>query len=392
MTTKRSQLMKILTCILGFCLCGALRVCAQVQRGTGSSSSTSRPYVPNGTIGDAVISADTDTKQITVIADEETARYVRQVIHGLDRPKPQVLIKVVFLEVTYNNTSDIGIEGSITRKLSPSMTGMASNVFGAGLIGAVPPGAGLYTILGNDFQATLRAISQAGKTEVLSRPSILTRNNQQATINLGQLVPIISGTRIDTQNNQINTFNYQTVGISLQVTPFITPDGMVEMILTPSISQLADKSQWIPTSSGPAGTVLSPVINSRSADTVVVVPDAQTVVIGGLMENNKQSTDSKIPILGDIPLIGNAFKRQIKNYTKTELIIFLTPHIVNAPEQLAGLSASERANSALTPKAFTERELDRFLDTVPVKGGASPTGNAPKNNNKANSQPSKSQK
>ena len=93
------------------------------------------------------------------------------------------------------------------------------------------------------------------------------------------------------------------------------------------------------------GTITSPVINSRKADTVVVVPDGQTVVIGGLMENNKQSADYKIPILGDIPLIGNLFKRQTKNYTKTELIIFLTPHIVAAPEQLAGLSASERANS-----------------------------------------------
>ena len=91
-----------------------------MRRGSGRSkaaSSTSRPYVPNGTIGDAVISADTDTKQITVIADEETARYIRQVIHGLDRPKPQVLIKVVFLEVSYNNASDIGIEGTITGKI-----------------------------------------------------------------------------------------------------------------------------------------------------------------------------------------------------------------------------------------------------------------------------------
>jgi general secretion pathway protein D len=394
MTTKRLQLMKILTCILGFCLCAALETHAQAQRTTGSASSTSRPYVPNGTIGDAVISADTDTKQITVIADEETARYIRQVIKGLDRPKPQVLIKVVFLEVTYNNTSDIGVEGSITRKLSSPLTGMASNVFGAGSIGTVPPGAGLFTILGNDFQATLRAISQAGKTEILSRPSILTRNNQQATISIGQQVPLITGTRIDTQNNQINTFSYQKVGVNLQVTPFITPEGMVEMILAPSISQLADKSQWVPTSSGPAGTVLSPVINSRSADTVVVVPDGQTVVIGGLMETDKIGSDSKIPILGDIPLIGILFKRQAKNYTKTELIIFLTPHIVNAPEQLAGLSASERANSALTPKAFTEQELDRFLDTVPVKGTKTPVGNAPKNSNKANanSQPSTSQK
>ncbi len=392
MTTKRSQWVKILTGVLGFCLCAGLETHAQQgQRTGGSANITSRPYVPNGTIGDAVISADTDTKQITVIADEATARYVRQVIKGLDQPKPQVLIKVVFLEVSYNNASDIGFEGSITRKLSGSMTGMASNVFGAGFLGTVPPGAGLYTILGNDFQATLRLIAQAGKAEILSRPSILTRNNQQATISIGQQVPLITGTRIDTQNNQINTFSYQKVGVNLQVTPFITPDGMVELIVTPEISQLADKSQWVPTSSGPAGIVLSPVINSRSADTVVVVPDAQTVVIGGLMENNKVSSESKIPILGDIPLIGNLFKRQIKNYTKTELIIFLTPHIVNAPEQLAALSAGERANSKLMPKAFTEEELDRFLDTVPVKGAAAPTGNASKNKT-ANSQPSKGQK
>lgn len=384
MTTKCSQWMKILTGVLGFCLCAVLEAHAQQgQRTGGSANITSRPYVPNGTIGDAVVSADADTKQITVIADEETARYVRQVIKGLDRPKPQVLIKVVFLEASYNNTSDIGVEGSITRKLSGSMTGMASNVFGAGFIGAVPPGAGLFTVLGNDFQATLRLIAQAGKTEVLSRPSILTRNNQQATISLGQQVPLITGTRIDTQNNQINTFVYQSVGINLQVTPFITPDGMVEMILTPEISELADKSQWIPTSSGPAGTVLSPVINSRKADTVVVVPDGQTVVIGGLMENDKVSSESKIPILGDIPLIGSLFKRQIKNYTKTELIIFLTPHIVSAPEQLVALSAGERANSKTVPKAFTEEELDRFLDTVPVKGAK---------NNTANSQSSKGQK
>jgi type II secretory pathway component GspD/PulD (secretin) len=167
------------------------------------------------------------------------------------------------------------------------------------------------------------------------------------------------------------------------VTPFITPDGMVEMILTPEISELADKSQWVPISSGTGSSISAPVINSRKADTVVVVPDGQTVVIGGLMENDKVSSDSKIPILGDIPLIGTLFKRQIKNYTKTELIIFVTPHIVNAPEQLAALSTGERANSKMVPKAFTEEELDRFLDTVPVKGAK---------NSKTDSQSSKGQK
>ena len=176
--------------------------------------------------------------------------------------------------------------------------------------------------------------------------------------------------------NQINTVSYTDVGIILQVTPFITPEGLVEMIVSPQTSELADKSQWVPISSGPSGSALAPVINSRSADTVVVVPDAQTVIIGGLMENQRISTDSKIPILGDIPFIGNAFKRQTKNYTKTELIIFLTPHIVTQPAQLAGLSATEKANSLLAPKAFTEQELDRFLDTIPVKGAKTGSKNS----------------
>ncbi len=124
MINKVWQPKKVLVGIVSFWMCAVLQVRAQGQqqlqpRPAAASSSTagSRPYVPNGTIGDAVISSDPDTKQITVIADEETAGYIKQVISGLDRPKPQVLIKVVFLEVEYDNASDIGVEGNITGKL-----------------------------------------------------------------------------------------------------------------------------------------------------------------------------------------------------------------------------------------------------------------------------------
>src|SRR4030095_7980895 len=98
------------------------------------------------------------------------------------------------------------------------------------------------------FQATLRAIAQAGKTEILSRPSILTRNSQQAVISLGQEVPLVTNTRFDTFGNQINTVSYQNVGIILRVTPFITDNEMVEMIVSPETSSLADRSQWVPIS------------------------------------------------------------------------------------------------------------------------------------------------
>jgi len=248
----------------------------------------------------------------------------------------------------------------------------ATNAFGLIQQGIAPllpyaslPGAGIYSIMGTDYMATLRAIAEAGKLEVLSRPSILARNNQLATITVGQDVPLITGVTYDAFGQQRNEIDYQSVGIILNVTPFISSDGMVEMIVQPEISALS--GQTIPVSTGDQGTVGAPIIDRRSADTVVVTPDGQTVVIGGLIQNRKDSTNSKVPILGDIPLLGNLFKRRVKQDVKTELMIFLTPHIINQPSQLAAVTQSERDNAKLTRKAFSEDDLQQFLNDVPTK-------------------------
>src|SRR5262249_38279091 len=160
------------------------------------------------------------------------------------------------------------------------------------------------------------AIAQSGSAKILSRPSILTRNNQPATITVGQSVPLITSVRYDTFGNAINSVSYQDVGAILRVTPFITPDNMVEMIVSPQISSI-DNTVSIPISAG----VSAPVIDVRSADTVAVTPDGQTVIIGGLIAKAKAKNDSKIPLLGDIPLLGNLFKRQQRTGTETELLI-----------------------------------------------------------------------
>ncbi|MBI3867633.1 MAG: hypothetical protein HY299_03795 [Verrucomicrobia bacterium] len=383
MTTRSMTRTGLISLLMGLAL--GLAVSAQAQRaggggggfggggggglgggggGGGGGGTQSRQYYSNGTVGEALISSDPESRRLIVITDDETSQYISQVITNLDRPKPQVLIKVVFLEVTHNDGSDIGIEGSLKRKMdSGGMFGAVSNLFGLGTAGAlpVPPGAGIYQILGNDFQATLRAIASAGKTEVLSRPSILTRNNQPATITVGQTLPFITNVRYDVNGNAINTVQYQDIGIILRVTPYITSDGLVEMILAPEISSLTDQTVTI--SSG----VTAPVIAKRSADTVVVTPDSQTVVIGGLMQNNKTQSTSKIPILGDIPILGLAFQRKVKANTKTELLIFLTPHIVKEPSQLARLTETEKRGAQLAPKAFTDKELDAFVDGLSVK-------------------------
>jgi general secretion pathway protein D len=375
-------------------LCAALQLHAQPGPGgfggfggfgagaanRGRTGSGTRQYPNAGTVGDAVISVDPETHELVVIADEDTTKYISQVVSNLDRPKPQVLIKVVFLEITRNDGSDIGVEGAWGKSIGNSMTGAVAHAFGASSVNSavgsnlfnvygqpvssfapIPPGAGLYQIFSQDYQVTLRAIATANKARVLSRPSVVARNNQPATILVGQTVPLITSVRYDSLGNAINGITYTDVGIILRVTPFVTPDGMVEMILAPEISSVSatDRVQI-------QNSTFAPVIDKRSADTVVVAPDGQTVIIGGLIQNQKSEGESKIPFLGDIPFLGNLFKRRTTANGRTELLVFLTPHVINMPTQMAALTESERDKSR-GYKTIPEQDLNEFLDTLPTK-------------------------
>jgi type II secretory pathway component GspD/PulD (secretin) len=350
------------------------------NRGSSSSSSgasdVNRPA--NGQVASPQYYVDPDSRTLFVIGDDQTTLAVSQVVSNLNRPKPQVLIKVVFLEVTYNKGLDVGVEGTVTKNINASTTNVVSSLFGLAGQGVTPnaagvntlPGAGIYTVVGNDFTATLRAIAEKGKVEVLSRPTILARNNQMATITVGQQVPLITSVNYGALGNVENGITYTSVGIILQVTPFISDDGMVEMILAPQISEVdSTHSQAIAyTTNGTA--ITSPYIDIRSANTVVVTPDGQTVVIGGLMQNSKSSTDSKIPILGDIPGLGVLFHHKISSHVKTELIIMLTPYVIRTPGDLARMSSDERGRTELAPKAFPQKVLNQYLD--PGQDGSSP--------------------
>ena len=320
----------------------------------------------------ATVTVDPETRSVVVLSTSNTLYYLSQVVSNLDRPAPQALIKVVFMEVTYSKTLDVGTEGTFSRQFvskstaSTPTTGMVSNLFGLNPVngGTFPPtpGGGLYSIAGADYNATFRALATAGHVEVLSRPSILARNNQMASINLGQSVPIITGTTYSVNIGQINTVTYTSIGITLQVTPFITADNNVEMIVTPSITSLADKSLWVTTSPG----ILSPVFNQRTADTVVVVPSGETVVIGGLMQDTKSKAENKIPLLGDIPVLGALFRHRTSDNEKTELVIFLTPHVVRRPSELVALRATEEGT---TPNVFKKEDLNKFLGRPAAQPG-----------------------
>lgn len=386
-STKRLNRLALLA------LCGVLGAATAWGQATGrttrrsaTSSSAAGAYPSSTDIGEATISYDPETREIIVVTDDETAQHVQQVVASLDRPAPQVLIKVVFMEALYNKDLDVGVDGKITHEISSTgingsqnpVSGIASSLLGLASP-AVGPG-GFYQVIGDDLEITIQALAKAGKTEILSRPSILARNNQPAIISLGQQVPLVTNTRFDNFGNQINSVTYQDVGIILEVTPFITSQGLVELTVSPQTSELADRSQWVPISTGGtnAGTYSAPVINSRSADTVVIVPDRQTVVIGGLLQNKRLNSETKIPILGDIPLLGFFFRHKVTANAKAELLIFLTPQIVEHPSMLAGVTRTERDNTRVLPEAFTPEEQGHFLDETPPAAPAAPAKKRPK--------------
>lgn len=320
----------------------------------------SREYRSSTMLGDAIIQVDPETRSLVVITDDETNLEIGKIIENIDRPKPQVLIRVLFLEVTHNDSLDIGIEGDLVISsdgdIGPFETALSFSQLDGGFV----------RLIGNNWEATFKALARRGKLEVLSRPSILARNNQEAVIVVGEEVPFITNSRITEFGQTINTIQYDDIGIILRVTPFITSEGFVEMIVAPEISTLTDRTVPI------SDNVNAPIIAKRSAETVVVTPDATTVVIGGLMETQRTESVTRIPLLGDIPVLGFPFRRTTKDEVKKELLIFLTPYIITGAEKLRDLTLDEANRTQLMPQAIPPHEFERYADTLTMEPALPP--------------------
>jgi general secretion pathway protein D len=272
-----------------------------------------------------------------------------------------VLIKVLVAEVTHDDTTDLGAEFSIMNLRATGNGAKGGTSFGLKNLGS-----GMVAqILENNFTTTIHALETVGKLDVLSRPYILASDNQLASITVGQEVPFVDSSRITDTGQTINTLAYKDVGILLDVVPHINADGLVILDVAPTISALTGETVAITDTTG------QPIIATRSAQTRVGIMDGQTIVIGGLMEDRKTDTVDKVPILGDIPLIGEAFKRRQKKKTKTELLIFLTPHVAQAADVLKDMSKQEVEGSKLVPKSVDPNAFQEHLEGL-RRGGHAP--------------------
>jgi type II secretion system protein D len=326
---------------------------------------------------EVAIVAEPVNNALLVSASPRYFNQVEKMIEELDQPQRQVLIQVLLAEITLDGSTEWGMQWETDLDLKAQDIPVDSADINS--LGGIPGGlqektkstvgaiGGLTaTLTGDNWGFILKAMQSDGRLEILSRPQILAADNQPATLDIGQRVPIVTGSRVTERGDSINTFDYQQVGIQLEVTPRINPDGIVKMDVSPTISALASSSVEI--SSG----FTVPIINSRSASTAVSVQDGQTIVIGGLISTEDNERVTKIPLLGDIPYIGAAFRRTKQTRVRTELLIILTPHVINEPtdiekfsrENIEASNIFEQFEATETPRNKTQR---RILESIKPK-------------------------
>lgn len=283
--------------------------------------------------GQVTVIPDPNTNSLIVVTGPENAELIRALLEQLDRIPEQVMIETIILEATLDRSSKFGVEWQFAQNKAfgnKDATGTGRTDFGLG--GANPPLQGFkYTLTGGDLTTFINMLQSDKKFQVLSTPRIFTSNNVEAVINISQRVPYVLSTREDPNGNLTFNYAFQDVGIVLTVTPRVTSNGIVSMDVLQTANDLQGFTDFN-----------APLINQRQAETTVSVKDGETIILGGIIRNTVTSTVKKVPLLGDIPILGNLFKSTDKADVKTELLVFLTPRIVRDPEQAKKLREEEQ--------------------------------------------------
>ncbi|MBN1501167.1 MAG: hypothetical protein JW982_13480 [Spirochaetes bacterium] len=283
------------------------------------------------------IIANKETNSLIITATAEEFDQIKSIIDKLDIVRQQVLIEALIIEVSADNAWNFGIDWYMGQNVG-------SNIVGGSQILGTPPsfdnssvmGKTLAIPLATGFQlgflsdksvlgfALLNAAASDENFNVLSTPQLLTVDNNEAELNVADEIPIPTSTTSDSGSTSL-TYEYKSVGIKLKITPHITKDNKVTLDVYQEINSIKEKS---------VNSTIPPDLGKRDIKTRITVIDGKTVVIGGLIKNDKSETISKVPVLGDIPLLGWFFKSKSVENKKTNLLIFITPKIVTDPDKI----------------------------------------------------------
>ena len=248
---------------------------------------------------------------------------IKNIISAFDQKDKQVLIEAKIVQIVLSDEFKLGIDWQAILRNYEELTFTSDfDVLSAvDKSGKVSVG----TIDNSNYEIVLQALSTVGVTDILSSPSITAVNNQEAKILVGSTEPYVTSTTTTPSSGPVTTaesVNFIDVGVKLYVTPTIHQDGFVTLKIKPEVSTVTDTLET-------SNNNTIPIVETSEAETTVLVKDGITIVIGGLIKEEKTKTTKKVPFLGDIPLINIAFKSENDSVSKTELVIFLTPHIVS---------------------------------------------------------------
>ncbi|MDD2219459.1 MAG: type II secretion system secretin GspD [Desulfoplanes sp.] len=294
------------------------------------------------------IVADKATNSLVISAEPDEFAALEEVLKGLDQPRKQVYVEAAIMEVTDSNSLDFGVawqgggESGDTVVMGSANTSVVSVESGGGVpstsINGISSTAGQtfsfgvlslpFTYNGMEYFG-LGAFLQASKTDtsvnIISTPQLMTLENEEAKVVIAENRPYQTSQSESDSGTDYSNYEYKDVGVTLKVTPQINDRGSVKMKIYQEVSRV-DSEATSDTGS------LTPITRKRQAETTVEVADGQTVVIAGLIENSSTDSITKVPGLGDIPLLGWLFKTNSKSLEKKNMFVFLTPHVVTSPQ------------------------------------------------------------
>jgi general secretion pathway protein D len=341
---------------------------------TAEASQTDKNVKPSIS-KNVLIVPDKSTNSLVIRATPEEYKALAKVIDRLDIPRSMVYVEALIVEVSTQKAMKLGVEWVVGKTFG----GNSSVVFGgntAGTLGSVdslssaiqtqdstllfPPGFALG-VLGEaisfgdvtfpSIQALINAVSTDSDFNILSTPQILTTDNVEAEVKVAQNLPFLTQANTGDQitSRTIQNFEYRDVGVVLKVTPQINQSRFVRLTIEEEVKNVVSAQ----TESG-GQVLLAPTTNVRSAKTTVIVKDGETVVIGGLIENQNRGQEVRVPCLGELPIIGALFRTTSDQTNKTNLMVFMTPHILENTEEARELYDLKRAQLREIQKQQTQ--------------------------------------
>ncbi len=283
------------------------------------------------------IEADIANNALIVHAAPRDYEWVNELVQKLDSVPEQVLVEILIAEVSIDNSLDLGVEWATIEEAAEGRTtimgrsrpGEEDALMNYISEGITPQGLAIGVATGVAGNGTpnipflITALAEDRDWKILSSIPLLAQNNKEATVNVVENIPILKSTiegGAGTARDTIQNIERIDVGIKLKLTPHVNPDGQILLDLNPSIEAIIDE--------GPADQPFTPTIAKREVSTTVTVPDGATVAITGLIRENRLKRAWKVPLLGDIPILGILFRGTSERIERTNLLIFVTPHIV----------------------------------------------------------------